>query len=90
MNSGDEIVRVDERDPLLPKGPTLSILVEIDPEPHRGQDETTYQIASDTSSPTTTVSSIETDEPEEKYDTGSSSNPFKLVRLPARLGVPQF
>jgi hypothetical protein len=65
------------------------VLVEIDPEPRRGLDEATYQIASDTSSPTTTVSSIETDEPEEEYDIGSPSNSFELVRLSVGLGVFQ-
>jgi hypothetical protein len=36
-----------------------------------------------------TVSSIETDEPEEEYDIGSPSNSFELVRFPTGLEVFQ-
>jgi len=58
----------DERDLLSPSGPTLSLLVEIDPGARRSRDEPTYEIASDVWSPTMTVSSIGADEPEEDYD----------------------
>jgi hypothetical protein len=54
--------------------------VEVDPEPHRGRNETTYEIASDIPSPTT-APSIETDEFEREYDVESPSHPFEFVRL---------
>jgi hypothetical protein len=81
-NSEDQTVRTDERGPSTPKRPTLGVLVEIDPEPHRGLGEITYQIASDLPSPTTTVSSTESDESGEEYDIRPPSNPFEPVRPP--------
>ena len=64
----------------------MSVLVEIDPEPHRGRNEMTYEIASDVSSPATTVSSITADEPEGEYDVGFPlSHSFELVGCPTRL-----
>ena len=88
-NSEDQTIRVDERDPLSSKGPTLSILIEIDPEPHRGRDDTTYEIASDVLSPTPSVSSIETDEPEGEYDVELPLHSFELVRFLTGLEVFQ-
>ena len=74
----------DERDLLSPNGPTLSLLVEIDPGARRGRDEMTYEIASDVWSPTMTVSSIGADEPEEDYDVDVFPSPSSgLVRPPA-------
>jgi len=67
-NSEDQIVSHDERDLLSSKEPTLNLLVEIDPDPHRGRDETTYEIASDTWSPAMTVSFVGGDQHEEEYD----------------------
>jgi len=78
----DQTRHIDGRDPPWSKGPTLNVLIEIDPELRRGRDDVVYEIASDTLSPTTTVSSIETDEPEEEDDVKSPSRPFELVRLP--------
>jgi len=49
-----------------------------------------YEIASDTLSPTTTVSSIGADESEEEEDDAESpSHSFELVRIPARSEVSQ-
>jgi len=50
-----------------------------------------YEIASDTLSPTTTVSSIGADEPEEEEedDAESPSHSFELVRLSTRSEVSQ-
>ena len=73
----------DERGLLPPKGPTLNLLVEIDPEPRRGLDETTYEIASDTWSPTMTIASIGADEHEGECDTDAyPSHSLEHVRLP--------
>lgn len=71
-SSEDQTVRVDERELLSFKGPTLNVLVEIEAEPHRGRDEPTYEIASDTLSPTMTVSSIDVDDPEGGHDISPS------------------
>lgn len=72
----------DGRNLLPSKGPTLSILVEIEPELYQGRDEMIYEIASDTLSPTMTVSSVDPDEPEEEDDAASSHSLLELVRLP--------
>ena len=45
------------------------MLVEIEPEPQQDRDKVTYEIASDTLSPTMTVSSTDIDDPEGEYDT---------------------
>jgi len=50
----------------------LGVLVEIEPELHQGQYETTYEIASDTLSPTMSGSSIDSDDPEEEYGVSPS------------------
>ncbi|KAF9646649.1 hypothetical protein BDM02DRAFT_2981500 [Thelephora ganbajun] len=67
----DEIVSSASHDKgfLTSKGPTLNILVEIDLKPRQGRDGLTYEIASDIASPTMIVSSIDSGEPEGKYDT---------------------
>jgi len=79
----DQAGRIDEHDLPSSKGPTLNVLIEIDPGLRRGRDETIHEIASDTLSPATTVSSIETDEPEEEDDAEHPSRPLEFVRLPA-------
>ena len=89
LSSEDQTIPVDERGLLSSKGQTLNVLVEIDPEPHRGRDDTTYEIASDVLSPTPSVSSIETDEPEEEDDVEFPTYSFELVRHPAGFGVFQ-
>ena len=81
FNPEDRTIRADEHEFLSPKGPTLSILVEIESGPHKGRDETIYEIASDTLSPTTAVSSTDTDDPEEEYDIPPSHS-SEPVRLP--------
>ena len=48
------------------------MLVEIEPEPHQDRDKVTYEIASDTLSPTMTASSTDIDDPEGEYDTPPS------------------
>lgn len=64
------------------QGQPLGVLVEIEPESHQGQHETTYEIASDTLSPTMSVSSIDSGDPEEECSV-SSSRSLELVRLHA-------
>ena len=75
----------DEGDSLSSKGPSLNLLVEINPEPRRSRNEVTYEIASDVWSPTMTVSSIGagvSGEPEEEYDIDMSSfHPSEPVRM---------
>ena len=83
----DQTGHIDGRDLPWSKGPTLNVLIEIDPELRRGRDDVVYEIASDTLSPTTTVSSIGTDDPEKEDDV--RSRPFELVRLPTGSGVFQ-
>lgn len=64
----------DERGPLSFKGPTLNLLVEIDPESRRARNEVTYEIASDVWSPTVTATSIGTEEPEGEHDMDMSQS----------------
>ena len=72
-------MRADERD-FSPQG--LGVLVEIEPELHQGQYETTYEIASDTLSPAMSASSIDSGGPEEEYSV-SPSHSLEPVRLHA-------
>ena len=48
------------------------MLVEIESVPQQDRDKLTYEIASDTLSPTMTVSSTDVDDPEGDYDTPPS------------------
>lgn len=62
----------------------MNLLIEIDPDPRRGRDEATYEIASDTWSPTVTVSSTGADRREGGDDIDMSpSDSLEPVRPPA-------
>ena len=55
------------------------MLVEIEPGPQQGRDKVTYEIASDTLSPTMSVSSTDIDDdPEGEYDIPPSPEPVRL------------
>ena len=59
------------------------MLAEIGPEPQQGRDKITHEIASDTSSPTMTASSTDTDDSESsegEYYT-PQSHPSELVTI---------
>ena len=57
------------------------MLVKIESEPQQDRDKATYEIASDTLSPTMTVSSTDIDDPEGEYDTppSHSSEPAMIA-----------
>lgn len=78
-NLEDQTASFDGRDLLSSQGSTLSLLVEIDPEPRRGRDEVTYEIASDTWSPAMTISSDGASEPGEGDIDVSPSDSSRLV-----------